>query len=94
MIDLLINVLAICKEKRNECLDLKTKLLKEQIEDVLEGCPEERQMMMFSATIPKHIRSLTEAYMRDPEIVDITKDQKTAGSLSVQHKVLAMICYG
>ena len=61
--------------------------LKEQIEDVLEGCPEERQMMMFSATIPKHIRSLTEAYMRDPEVVDITKDQKFAGSQSVQHKV-------
>ncbi len=68
------------------CLDADKNpcFLQNQIEYVLENVPSQRQMMMFSATIPPHIRTLVDAYTDDPEMVDITKD---ASPESVVHKV-------
>ena len=60
--------------------------LQDQIEDVLEGVPSERQMMLFSATIPKHIRSLVDAYMPDAEVVDITEHESVTPA-SIRHVV-------
>ena len=38
------------------------------IEKILRRCPESRQTLLFSATIPPPVRRLAERYMRDPEI--------------------------
>ena len=45
------------------------------IEKILRRCPQGRQTMLFSATIPPPVRRLAERYMREPESLDFsTKD--------------------
>ncbi|CAN6918811.1 unnamed protein product [Brassica oleracea] len=43
----------------------------EDVEIILERLPEKRQSMMFSATIPSWIRSLTKKYLNDPLTIDL-----------------------
>jgi ATP-dependent RNA helicase DeaD len=42
------------------------------IEKILRRCPESRQTLLFSATIPAPVRRLAERYMRDPESYDFS----------------------
>ncbi|MFZ1935930.1 MAG: DEAD/DEAH box helicase [Thermoguttaceae bacterium] len=45
------------------------------IEKILRRCPQARQTMLLSATIPPPVKRLAERYMRDPQMVDFsTKD--------------------
>jgi ATP-dependent RNA helicase DeaD len=45
------------------------------IEKILRRCPQSRQTLLLSATIPPPVKRLAERYMRDPEMVDFsTKD--------------------
>lgn len=45
------------------------------IEKILKRCPQSRQTLLLSATIPPPVKRLAERYMRDPEMVDFsTKD--------------------
>ncbi len=45
------------------------------IEKILRRCPQMRQTLLLSATIPPPVKRLAERYMRDPEMVDFsTKD--------------------
>lgn len=50
----------------------------DDIESILRHIPtEERQTMLFSATMPAPIRTLAEKYMRQPMVVSISKEQLT-----------------
>lgn len=50
----------------------------DDIESILRHIPrEERQTMLFSATMPAPIRALAEKYMRQPVVVSISKEQLT-----------------
>jgi ATP-dependent RNA helicase DeaD len=42
------------------------------IEKILRRCPQSRQTMLFSATIPPPVRRLAERYMREPEVLDFS----------------------
>lgn len=42
------------------------------IERILRRCPEERQTLLLSATMPEDVERLTKKYMRSPEKVDLT----------------------
>jgi ATP-dependent RNA helicase DeaD len=45
------------------------------IEKILRRCPQSRQTLLLSATIPPPVKRLAERYMRDPQMVDFsTKD--------------------
>jgi ATP-dependent RNA helicase DeaD len=44
----------------------------EDIERILKETPEEKQTMLFSATMPKPIRNLAERFMNHPELVKMT----------------------
>jgi ATP-dependent RNA helicase DeaD len=45
------------------------------IEKILRRCPQSRQTLLLSATIPPPVKRLAERYMREPEMVDFsTKD--------------------
>jgi ATP-dependent RNA helicase DeaD len=45
------------------------------IERILRRCPQSRQTLLLSATIPPPVKRLAERYMREPEMVDFsTKD--------------------
>ena len=61
-----------------------------QIEDVLRNSPPEKQMMLFSATMPRQIRSVVNRYMKDPQEIDITENQAGLGSKAVEHKVMIL----
>lgn len=50
---------------------------KEDIETILRDTPEERQTVLFSATMPPAILNLAKTFQRDPQIVEINKSQVT-----------------
>ena len=50
---------------------------KEDIETILQDAPEERQTVLFSATMPPAILALTHQFQKDPQTVEIDKGQVT-----------------
>ena len=50
---------------------------REDIESILADVPEDRQTVLFSATMPKEIMALTEKYQHDPVHIKIKSAQKT-----------------
>jgi ATP-dependent RNA helicase DeaD len=46
----------------------------EDIEDILEKTPSERQTMLFSATVPEAIQRLSRRYLRNPEFLKLSAD--------------------
>jgi ATP-dependent RNA helicase DeaD len=49
----------------------------EDIQTILAEAPEERQTLLFSATMPPAIMKLTKEFQNNPEIVEVAKGQKT-----------------
>jgi ATP-dependent RNA helicase DeaD len=49
----------------------------DDMETILRSVPEERQMLLFSATMPKPILDLTRRYQRDPKIIKIVHKELT-----------------
>ena len=47
------------------------------IRRILRQCPEDRQTMLFSATIPDDIRNISDRYMRDPVSVSVVPETLT-----------------
>ncbi|XP_014667832.1 PREDICTED: DEAD-box ATP-dependent RNA helicase CshA-like [Priapulus caudatus] len=74
------------------CLDEADELLtpnfKDQIQDLLDDSPRDKQMMLFSATMPPDIVHMTKRYMREPIHVDITKSQNIVSPPSVKHQCI------
>jgi ATP-dependent RNA helicase RhlE len=56
-----------------------------QIKAILQQVPEERQTMMFSATMPKDIARLAGRFLSDPVRIDILPEGRTAGG--IEHRV-------
>lgn len=50
----------------------------EDIERILKETPEEKQTLLFSATMPKPIQNLAERFMKDPELVKMKAKEVTA----------------
>jgi ATP-dependent RNA helicase DeaD len=57
----------------------------EDIEFVLEHVPENRQIALFSATLPPRIRALAKQYMRDPATVSISQERVTVPEVAQQY---------
>lgn len=49
----------------------------EDIEEVLKVVPEEKRMLMFSATVPPQIQSLASSFMKNPVIIRTQKREST-----------------
>ncbi len=47
----------------------------EDIEFIFKACPEDRRMMMFSATMPEDIKRLAADYMHSPKEINVSKDE-------------------
>jgi ATP-dependent RNA helicase DeaD len=45
------------------------------IEKILRRCPESRQTLLLSATVPPPVARLATRYMRDPEIMDFSVNE-------------------
>lgn len=54
---------------------------RDDIETILQDTPQERQTMLFSATMSREILELTKKYQRDPELVKITREQLTVPNI-------------
>ncbi|GHH98905.1 DEAD/DEAH box helicase [Neobacillus kokaensis] len=50
----------------------------EDIERILKETPEDKQTLLFSATMPKPIQNLAEKFMRDPELVKMKAKEVTS----------------
>ena len=50
----------------------------DDIEEILQHAPEERRMLLFSATMPQRIAKLAKHYMKDPELLKVENKQLTA----------------
>ncbi len=50
---------------------------KEDIETILTDTPEERQTVLFSATMPPAIMKITKEFQKDPTLIEIDKSQIT-----------------
>ena len=53
----------------------------EDVEFVLDQCPEKRQIALFSATMPDPIRRIADRYLQDPHTVTIESKTMTADSI-------------
>lgn len=60
----------------------------EDIEKILAQTPEEKQTMLFSATMPKRIQSLAERFMDEPELVRVKAKEMTVTNIE-QHYIEA-----
>lgn len=54
---------------------------REDIETILEGVPEERQTILFSATMPKPILDLTGRFQKQARLIKITKKELTVPNI-------------
>ncbi|MEO1021785.1 MAG: DEAD/DEAH box helicase [Bacteroidota bacterium] len=56
----------------------------EELDAILENTPEEKQTLLFSATMPKPIAKMAQKYMREPETIEV--GQRNSGSKDVEHQ--------
>ena len=76
----------------DEADELLTPNFREQIDDVLHGTPKEKQMMLFSATLPPDIRHLIREHMSDPVVVDLVHNKPIVPS-AITHQVMSVDPY-
>ena len=53
----------------------------EDIDEILKSVPEERQTVLFSATMPKEIINISKRYLNAPEKIQVTKSEITVKSV-------------
>ena len=54
---------------------------REDIETILKATPDDRQTILFSATMPKEILDITNNYQKNPELIKIKNKQITVDSI-------------
>ena len=68
------NIKMIILDEADEMLSMG---FREDIETILKDVPEERQTVLFSATMPDPILELTRQFQRDPQMIEINAEQVT-----------------
>ncbi|MCM1132954.1 MAG: DEAD/DEAH box helicase [Ruminococcus flavefaciens] len=72
------NLRTVILDEADEMLNMG---FREDIESILSDVPEERQTVLFSATMPPEILAITEKYQRDPVQIKIKSSQKTVEAI-------------
>lgn len=49
----------------------------EDVENILQNVPTERQTMMFSATLPKWVKKLVKQYLNNPQTIDLVGEEQS-----------------
>jgi ATP-dependent RNA helicase DeaD len=68
---------ALVLDEADEMLDMG---FADDLEQLLDAAPAERQTVLFSATMPKRITSIARSYLVDPVHVEIARDRAEKGS--------------
>ncbi len=71
-------------DEADEMLDMG---FTDDIESILESTPADRQTVLFSATLPRHIRRLAERYQRDPVHIQTGSSDTDPGRTLIEQKV-------
>ncbi|MCC8368893.1 MAG: DEAD/DEAH box helicase [Rickettsia endosymbiont of Oxypoda opaca] len=71
----LSNIGIVVLDEMDRMLDMG---MKEQLEEINKYLPEKRQVLMFSATMPKHIVSLSQKYLNNPIRITVGSANKAA----------------
>ena len=64
---------------------------KEDIETILCDVPEQRQIVLFSATVPDDILSITRQFQKDPVQIEICRDQITLENIAQSYVDVPML---
>lgn len=87
LIDLIQRRAVVLDKVKSVVLDEADEMLNmgfsESIDEILASIPEGRQTLLFSATMPAQIASITKKYMRNP--MEITIGNKNSGAENVKH---------
>ena len=81
------NIRCVVLDEADEMLNMG---FREDIEAILSEVPEERQTVLFSATMPPAILAITETYQKNPVHVEIKSAQKTVGLIEQFYFEVAM----
>lgn len=73
------NIKMVVLDEADEMLSMG---FKEDIETILKDSPEDRQTVLFSATMPKAILNLTKDFQSNPKIIQIDKSKVTLDNIS------------
>ena len=57
----------------------------EDIEAIFRATPSEKRTLMFSATMPRDVLLLAKKYMRDPEVVIVSRDELVPGEVEQEY---------
>lgn len=68
------NVSTLVLDEADEMLNMG---FREDIETIIESLPEERQTLLFSATMPKAILDIAKTYQNNPEVIKVIKKELT-----------------
>lgn len=57
---------------------------RDDLDFILETTPEQRQTLLFSATMPREVQRIAQNYLRNP--LEISSGEKNSGALNVEHE--------
>ncbi|MDE6521147.1 MAG: DEAD/DEAH box helicase [Ruminococcus sp.] len=81
------NIHTVILDEADEMLNMG---FREDIESILSKMPEEKQTVLFSATMPPEILAITEKYQHEPIQIKIKSAQKTVESVKQYYFMTAM----
>ena len=61
----------------------------EDVETILASTPEDKQVALFSATMPAQIRRLSQKYLRDPQEISVKRRTATSASITQRYLVVS-----
>jgi len=78
------NLKVVVLDEADRMLDIG---FRPDIEKILRQCPDKRQTLLLSATMPPAVERLAKRYMTDPKRVDLSEDQLSASDTIDQYYV-------
>ena len=79
------NVRTMILDEADEMLNMG---FQEEVDDILEYMPKERNTMLFSATMPKEVEAILNKYMTNP--VKVAVGERNSGTANVDHRYYMM----
>ena len=79
------NVKVMILDEADEMLNMG---FQEEVDDILEYMPKQRNTWLFSATMPKEVEAILNKYMTDP--VTVAVGERNSGTANVDHKYYMM----